>query len=245
MSKFNIYSETFTIRASEVDQSGKITLAAVCSIFQEVAGNNALQLNFDITHLHKLNMTWVLSRLDINIHVLPQWRQTVVVETWPASGDAYRAYRNYRILDGNGKELINCLSYWIVLSLETRRPVRLPELVLGMNNADIENVTPLKKSSRMRPFSQGGSQKEILVRRSDLDMNNHVNNVRYLEWMIETIDPEDAARFTNFDIMFMREAFIDAKIVAKSRSVVPDLMEFNITDDAGKLLAIAQAKVQT
>ena len=112
-----IYSEDFKIRASEVDTIGKITFSSICSLFQEVAGNHALLLNFDITDLQKRGWTWVLHRMDIKMNHFPKWRELITIETWPAAGDALRAYRNYRILDSKGNVLGVCLSYWMMINL--------------------------------------------------------------------------------------------------------------------------------
>ena len=41
----------------------------------------------------------------------------------PAAGDSLRAYRNYRIVDTNNQEIGHCLSYWMAMNLNTRRPI--------------------------------------------------------------------------------------------------------------------------
>ena len=85
------HTEQFTIRANEVDTTGTLSLPAICNFFQEVAGNNAKDLNFDITDMHEQNLTWVLHRMDIHVSGEAKWRETITVETWPAAGDAVRA----------------------------------------------------------------------------------------------------------------------------------------------------------
>lgn len=235
-----IYKETFTIRASEVNPDGTLTLGALGNLFQEVAGNNALQLHFDITDLLKDNLTWVVSRMDITLHQLPVWRQTITVETWPAAGDSFRAYRNYRMLDHTGKLLCTCLSYWAMLNLKTRRPVRIPQEVLDATVQGLEHVTPVTQHIQ-RPFTAPDSSKKIIVRRADLDMNNHVNNVRYLEWMMETLTPEEIKKIRTFNIHFLRETFVDAHITIAHKRTGPISIEFNITGENGKAIALATA----
>lgn len=239
MDTTSIYSENFTIRASEVDTSGKITCASICSLFQEVAGNHALILNFDITDLHKKGLTWVLHRMDIKIDRFPKWRDSITVETWPAAGDALRAYRNYRILDTDGNVLGVCLSYWMMINMETRRPTRMTDDILKTRLSDREHVLPVR-SDRIPKFEDPSSQKEILVRRSDLDMNQHVNNARYLEWMQEPLNEGQISRVKRIDIIFMRESLYGDSIVSKTLLVQHNSTLHQLVNQNNEIIAQAR-----
>lgn len=88
-----MYEEEFKIRASEVDSSRQASLPAICNLLQEVAGNHAHRLEFDITDLRKRKLTWVLHRLKIVMDRFPDWRETITIRTWPSGGDGLRAHR--------------------------------------------------------------------------------------------------------------------------------------------------------
>lgn len=236
------HTEKFTIRANEVDTSGMLTIPSICNFFQEVAGNNARDLNFDITDMHAQNLTWVLHRMDIRLARSAKWRETITVETWPASGDSLRAYRNYRLLDEHGKEIGVCLSYWMILNLETRRPARIPDEVLNTRLDDLPNIIEVKKL-RNKPIQEADSEKSIIVRRADMDMNNHVNNVRYFEWMLETIPEETTQKISSFDIVFLQETFVDDHLVSSSQTS-SESVEFKITNSSGAVIAIANAELR-
>lgn len=234
-----IYAESFKIRASEVDTNGQSTLPALCALFQEVAGNHALRLNFDITNLHEQNLTWVLHRMDIQIERFPEWRETITIETWPAAGDTLRAYRDYRILDEDGNQIGCCLSYWMMINLETRRPTRMPKEILEMGLDTEEHVLPLK-SERLTPFDEYTKKKSFTVRRSDMDMNQHVNNARYVEWMLETLPEEQARTIYRMDIVFVREITSGDTIQAEYASSGDDKISFQLKNQDGMLLALAE-----
>lgn len=234
-----IYSEDFQIRASEVDTSGNITYSAICSLFQEVAGNHALLLNFDITDLHKKGLTWVLHRMDIKIDEFPKWRDIITVETWPAAGDALRAYRNYRILDSNGKVLGVCLSYWMMINMETRRPTRMTEDILNTRLSDREHVLPVT-SERIPKITESSTEKKVVVRKSDLDMNQHVNNARYLEWMQEPLNNGQISRTKRIDIVFVRESLYGDSITSKTQTIDDSSTLNQLENQKGDI--IAQAK---
>jgi acyl-ACP thioesterase len=233
-----IHSESFKIRASEVDQNGKATLPAICSLFQEVAGNHALKLNFDITQLHDQNLTWVLHRMDIKIDRYPNWREKITIETWPAAGDALRAYRNYRILNEEGNLIGVCLSYWMMINLKTRKPTRMPKDVLDLRLSDIDHVLPVK-SDRIMPFEETNVKKKFVVRESDLDMNKHVNNARFVEWLMETYNDDKAYLVKNLDIMFLQESHIGDTITSERKDEEQQNYRHQLKNQEGKILVLA------
>jgi acyl-ACP thioesterase len=234
------FSESFKIRASEVDIKGKATLPALCSLFQEVAGNHALKLNFDISQLHKQNLTWVLHRMDINITRFPDWRENITIETWPAAGDALRAYRNYRILDAQNEQIGSCLSYWMMINMETRRPTRMPPEVLELRLKKIDHVLPVK-NSRMKPFEDPQKNTTIDVRRSDEDMNRHVNNARYVEWMMEIYDENNISMINEMDIIFLKESKAGDRIISSVKKS-DGVIKFQLKNQDKEVLALAECK---
>ena len=127
------------------------------------------------------------------------------------------------------------------MNIETRRPTRIPQEVLDTRLTDRPHVTEVK-SNRILPFddAQIDHRKEIIVRRSDLDMNNHVNNVRYLEWMLETIPQNEVQRLSNIDMVFMMETFVDDRLTASYYQADEQRIQFKITNAANKVIALAE-----
>lgn len=207
----NIFHEQFKIRSSEVNPRGEAKLQSVCDLLQETAGNHALQLNFDLSHLQEKNLTWILHRLQVKIETFPSWREHITVETWPSGGDQLRAYRDFRLLEEDGTELGVALSHWLMLDIDTRKPVRMPDEILDLAPDDVEHVIPIPKNC-LKKVQDYSIQKAFAVRYGDLDLNRHVNNVRYIEWMMEVL--EDPGRVTDIDIEFHAECGRGDKILS-------------------------------
>lgn len=208
----NYYEENFVIRSSEVAPDGKSTMPAICNLLQEVAGNHALKLDFDISHLMEQNLTWVLHRLHVKMEKFPAWRDSITIRTWPSSGDTLRAYRDFLIFDDDGNEIGKSLSYWLILNLESRRPVRIPKNILEMAPTDVQHVLEVQKQ-KLQPVTEYESETTYHVRRSDLDLNKHVNNVRYIEWTLDERPSNNKAQFV--DIEFHAECDLEDKVVSK------------------------------
>jgi len=227
MTKSDItYQEKFKIRASEIDSNQKATLPAICNLLQEIAGNHAQKLHFDITDLREKKMTWVLHRLVVKIDRFPQWRETIIIKTWPSSGDGLRAYRDFQIFDAEENIIGQSLSYWLIMNIENRRPVRIPKTILQMAPKGIDHVLPILNSN----YSEIGnpdSEQTYNVRKTDLDLNNHVNNVRYIEWALSCLPENSKANYV--DIKFMAESVLGDSVIAQGNRPTKqnDKIEYN------------------
>jgi acyl-ACP thioesterase len=208
------FEEEFKIRATEIDFEQKATLPAICNLLQEVAGNHAQQLEFDITDLHKDKLTWVLHRLCVKMDRYPDWRETITIKTWPSSGDGIRAYRDFLILDSDGNTIGKCLSYWLMMNIESRRPTRIPKKILQMAPSNINHVLPVTESD-FQDIEEPERTEHYNVRKTDLDLNRHVNNVRYIEWALSTLPEESAV--SEIDITFMAEATQEDSVIAEGQ----------------------------
>lgn len=214
------FEESFKIRASEIDTGQKATLPAICNLLQEIAGNHARKLEFDITDLQQNKLTWVLHRLCVKMDRFPNWRETITIRTWPSGGDGLRAYRDFLILDSDENIIGRSLSYWLILNIQNRRPHRIPKEILNSVPRNSQHVLPIGEGNFLT-IEKSKTSQSFNVRKTDLDLNQHVNNVRYVEWMLACL-PDDIQTNT-IDIKFMAEAVLGDTITAAYSSTSEDL----------------------
>lgn len=233
-----VFEEDFKIRASEVGLDRKATLPAICNLLQEIAGNHARQLDFDITDLQQNKLTWVLHRLQVDMVRFPDWRENITLRTWPSGGDGLRAHRDYLILDADDEVLGRSLSYWLILDMESRRPVRIPGEIMESVPPDSDHVLGVTDGS-FSTIRQPDTSHTYMVRKTDLDLNRHVNNVKYIEWALAGTDNEEPV--DNIDIKFMAEATFGDTVVAEQQND-GDVRHYQLrrsSDD--KILALANS----
>lgn len=232
------HEEPFVVRSYDVDKTGTVSLPHIADYFQEAAGKNAHDLELDISHLQDKGATWVLFRLHIKIEEFPGRWQPVSVNTWPSSGDGVRAFRDYELVDESGKQLGTGVSQWMILNMENRRPMRMPKEIIELGLGVDHHLLPVDKD----PFIKMGKcdfQSTHVTGRYDLDMNNHVNNVKYLEWMTGYL-PDDTVgelKCHELKIQYHRETTLGSRVTIKSQKLGYQSFLHNILDDSGTLLA--------
>lgn len=184
----NVWKEQFRVRAYECDATGHASFLSMCNYFQAAAGNHALSYGISVDELLQRNMTWVLARLHVQIDDYPHWNDEVWVETWPSGLQGLYAVREF--LFHHGDQVIGRgTSAWLVLDLERKRPTRVEQT--------LSHVTPPERPralddrfGRLPPPTEVAHERSFHVRYSDLDVNQHVNNVRYAEWAMESVPEE-------------------------------------------------------
>lgn len=174
-------TELFRIRSYEVENNGKATLSSICNYFQEAAGLHAQKLYFDISDLMKKGMTWILYRLHVQVIRFPKRWEEVRVITWPSPGNGIRAFRDYELRDSDNKRIALGLSQWMMLDIQKKRPVKIPPEVMQFGDHNYGHVLPADRS----PIPETESKELVFIAKAgqhDLDMNNHVNNVKFIDW---------------------------------------------------------------
>lgn len=232
----HIHQEDFIIRASETASHQAMHMSALAKLLQEVAGNNARSLAFDITDMQAQNLSWVLHRLHIQIKRMPQWREKIQIQTWPALGDAIRAYRNYEVLDSEGNTLVHSLSYWMVLDLNTRKATRIPESLTKRKFSDRALVLPAS-SKRLKPFDSEVTEHSVEFKTHSfhLDMNKHVNNTHYLDWLLEILNEQERSELQELDVVFLRELYAHQSITVQRYK-----QQVQILDASAQVIALAE-----
>lgn len=184
--------ETFcwTVRSYECAPDGKVTVANICNYLQESASLNAEHLGFSKTNFEGLgqNLTWVMTRIRLQLVRRPRWNEEVKVFTFPRPARRIVAWRDFILSDADGKEIGRASTEWMMIDLASRRPVAIPAFVTERADADLEPVFSEPLGFKLPPETFETSESSpyaITAAPSDIDLNGHVNNVRYITWLFD------------------------------------------------------------
>ena len=179
-----MYEKEFQVRSYEVDLTGRVSPQTLLNYLQDAAGEHADRLGLSVTDLFRKGMTWVLSRYHVRFSAYPPVGQRLRVQTWPSGRSGRFALRDFLVVDEQGRPVAAATSSWMVISLETGRPVRLeealPDYSVLARRALEDDFSALPKIEH----PQGETC--FRVRMADLDINRHVNNVIYAAWALES-----------------------------------------------------------
>ena len=199
---------SFQVRSYECGADGRATLPTVCNFLQEAASMHAASLGFgkgDFAAAGE-SISWVLTRMVVKMNRYPAWGDEVTVETFPRGGRKIVAWRDFEVKDAKGGTLGVASSEWMIIDLATRKIHAIPEKVFAANDPKNVPVLGLEPFSKFR-FPEGGSGVPPLhftAMKSQIDLNGHVNNVHYINWMLEPCESRCPAEM---EVVFRSETF--------------------------------------
>ena len=200
-----IYIDNFTVSDLQCDRFGRLKMSALCWFVQEMAGRHCVQLGLDWDNLAKKGLFWAIIRHRVQVTRLPHKGERIRLETWPMPTTRVAFPRSVVAFDEEGRVLFSSVSLWVLMDLESRAMI-LP----GKSGVLVEGVTVGSEIAvpLSLPPAVGENTEQRRVRFTDLDVNGHMNNTQYLNW-VEDLLPgiyhrDHPAR--EFTICYLREA---------------------------------------
>ncbi|MDZ7263521.1 MAG: thioesterase [candidate division KSB1 bacterium] len=243
-----IYQQKFRIRSYEVDARGHIQVATILNYFQEMASEHAGRLGASVVDLLPRHLTWMLSRYHLQFVSFPRWGETIQITTWSSGMRQLFATREFEMTNAHQEIVARATSSWMLLDLQKKRPVR-PEDHFPNYPAELRRAIPdtfealptINNIDLVLPFH---------VRRSDLDLNQHVNHVAYIEWAMEALPPTLLQNHwpAAIEVAFRGEAFYGDKILSRTQALKsepqPTFVHQIVRESDSKELAVLRSQWQ-
>ena len=201
------YKEQFRVTCYDTDYNCDFKLFAFMNHAQELANVHAANLGFGYDTMVEKGVAWILSRFHVKMLKYPKWRDEISIETWHKGDDKLFGIRDFIACDTTGEPLILATSSWVIIDLESRRIQRIRN-ILGEEYKGADRYS-IEESAQKLSTPEGlefAGEKSVTL--SDIDINQHTNNAKYVEWAIDHIDPEllDAKPIKEFTINFNHES---------------------------------------
>ena len=199
------YNYEYEIKYQEVDGNKKLRLFNLENYLLEVAGTVADELGFGIAQLHPKGLTWILTRLSLEMYELPTHCEKVRFETWIESNAHMLSTRNFRIYSGD-KLIGQCKSVWAVLDLQKREIVNIFDDPIFADSVDGDVIEMARVRMTTLPEPTGCMPHKIVY--SDIDYNRHCNSCRYLQAMMDAYLPNYYGKKIRLDINYSKEVML-------------------------------------
>ena len=196
-----VYRQTFVIRSYEIGPDKTATMETLMNLLQETALNHVTSSGlagngFGATREMSIRkLIWVVTRIFIQVQRYSSWGDVVEIDTWVDAAGKNGMRRDWIIRDYKTQEIITrATSTWVIMNRETRRLSKIPEQVrqevlpFYLNRVAVATEkNDSEKIDKLTDGTAGRIRSGLAPRWSDMDANQHVNNVKYIGWILESV----------------------------------------------------------
>lgn len=215
-----VYRQTFVIRSYEIGADRTASIETMMNHFQETALNHVWMSGlagdgFGATRAMSCrNLIWVVTRMQVHVEQYPAWGKVVEMDTWVTASGKNGMRRDWLVRDyKTGQILARATSTWVMMNRKTRKLSKMPEEVRAEISPYFLERSAIKDENMMtqKIIRLNGNaecvRSGLTPRRSDLDMNQHVNNVKYIGWMMESVPSSvlDGYELASMSLEYRRE----------------------------------------
>ena len=222
----NYFEKQFELRYFEMNKLGLATPTIILGLLEETAADHSYLIDHNLFDLVKKNVGWVLVSGVLQMDRYPKYKEKITIKTWLSSYSSIKGYRENIIYDENKNIIGRAKGLWVFFDIEKRRPIPIfNEIKEKWSYFNEESISSdIKKKISAVDFADHTNQ--FRVNRYDTDMNRHVNNIRYLQWVIESIPEEISENY------FLHK--IDGRFISEAQygDTVLSLTKKNITENS-------------
>lgn len=184
-----MFEKQFDLRYFEMGQHGEATPVTILTLLEEAAADHCLSIGHSLYDLLEKGIGWVLLSGRMVMDRYPRYKEKITIKTWLSNVRTFRGARENIIYDEQDKIIGRAKGFWLFFDIKRRRPVRIFDEILKR-----WEITPKESievdSTEVEALDSATYGNEFVIHRFDMDSNEHVNNLRYLQWAIESI-PND------------------------------------------------------
>lgn len=184
-------SYKYTVEPFTEDYCGNLAWGTIGNILLRCSSTHAGEHGFGYSQMIEKHHVWVLSRLVIELNELPRSGETFEVSTWVSR--IYRQFtdRHFTLTKPDGTAYGHATSIWALIDTETRQPADLTKLADGgFTDALIPDcpspIPPMGRIHIKNPVLRHSHKASYC----DLDINGHVNSIKYIELLLDLFSPE-------------------------------------------------------
>ena len=207
MEAYTSYKKKYSVEISNADFQMRLKPSCLFEFMQDAASLAAGELGFGHEALIKAyNVAWVLTRLRLEINRLPSLGESMEIETWHMQHGRITFDRDFIVYGQGGEILAQAVSTWVIMDMTSREIKRADtidfNIPVSAKGRAIDGAL-----ERLKPIGELFPAYERKIAYSDIDLNGHVNNAKYVEYIFDSlsIDEHRSMKFTSIDVNYSSE----------------------------------------
>ena len=222
----NYFDKEFELRYFEMNKSGEASPITMLTMLQETAADHCHSIGHSLFSLMSQDLGWVLLSGIMQMERYPKYKEKIIIRTWISKYHAIRGFRENIIYDENYNVIGSAKGLWVFYDIEKRRPAKIHSDFKERWSSSEEECIEHTITNKIEAITSDMAEnlKEFKVNMYDTDTNKHVNNIRYLQWLMESIPDDiiDNYYLYSIDGRFIAEAQYGDVIVSLTKKDIEE-----------------------
>ena len=194
-----IVENEYTVKLSEIGIGNKATNKAILRYLEDTGGIHSNKAGYGIYDIPKTHLSWVLLEWKLKVIRRPNYTEKVKVLTWSKDAVKFYTFRDFEVYDENGELIILASSKWVLLDVTKGKIVRIePEIISKYEPELNRKAFEDEEFEKIKEPENEQFEAEYTARRADIDINQHIHNLNYIEIANEVL-PEEVYRNQHLD----------------------------------------------
>lgn len=211
----SIYKCKYRIGLNDVKTSNKITNKAILKVLENAGGMHSESVNQGLNSMEKTGTSWVLLAWKVKVIKRPTYNMELTINTWARNSNRVSSYRDYEIYDENNELCIIATSKWTLINIKDGSLAEITPSLLDLYKEEEKCVFEDKNITKLREPATHELETKYKILRRDIDINNHVHNLYYLDFAYEALPEQMYSKeeFDNIEIMYKKQIKLGDEIV--------------------------------
>ncbi len=214
------FDKQFELRYFEMNELGVASPTTILTLLEETAAEHCYSINHSLYQLAERNIGWVLVSGVLQMERYPHYKDKITIRTWLSKYSTIKGFRENIIYDEQNNIIGRARGLWVFFDIKRRRPVQILNDIINKWSFWNEKSMDYDISKTIKPIENSDYELKFNVHKYDTDMIKHVNNIRYLQWAIESVPDNiiDNYYLHSIDGRFIAEANYGQTIISMTKN---------------------------
>jgi len=186
----NYFDKKFELRYFEMNKFGEASPTTILTLLEETAADHCYSIDHSLYDLIDQNIGWVLVSGVMNMERYPTYKEKITIRTWLSEYSTVRGTRENIIYDEQDNIIGTAKGLWVFFDIKRRRPIRIFDKIKDSWSFSNKESVKYNVAEKIAAIESAKYTKDFMVNQFDVDMNEHVSNLRYLQWSLESVPDE-------------------------------------------------------
>ena len=203
-----IVKEKFKTGLEDIGKGNLIKNKSILRMFENIGAYHSDMVKFGANEIEETKASWILMDWKIKVIKRPKYGEILEVDTWCKDGGKMHTYRDFELYNEKRELCAIGTSKWVLVNIETGKLIKIEKDLMDRYTLEEKNVFNEKELDKLKAPDSYISNIIYKVNRKDIDINNHMHNLYYLDLAYEAL-PQDVYEnerpFNNIRISYKKE----------------------------------------